>query len=172
MIKEIIGCLDIEIYFDSKEKTFEDVIDKMFAFLANNFFKDKGMGEKTLRSYHNYDFKDGSGNIKYYDLDLSFFDNFLSKEVEEISKKVVFKDFEFRIVFRYDLYNIKENTISVGNNEHLEFSKNKTLYEYYMKLYKDLNSVLKRIDNGEHIPTVFGLRTLRYFNQISEYNNK
>nr|DAN35383.1 MAG TPA: hypothetical protein [Caudoviricetes sp.] len=46
MIKEIIGCLDIEIYFDSKEKTFEDVTDKMFTFLANNFFKDKEIGKK------------------------------------------------------------------------------------------------------------------------------
>ena len=75
-------------------------------------------------------------------------------------------------MFRYDIYNIKENTVSIGNNEHLEFHKNKTMYDPYYKYYKKLDVVLKNIDNGKHIPTVFYLSTLRYFNEIYKYNNK
>lgn len=171
-MKKIIGCLDIEIYFGSKEKTFESVKDKMFSFLSNNFFKDKEKGEKILRGIDYWDFKDGCGCLKYYGLDLNFFDIFLSEEVEELSKKITFKDFGFRIVFRYDMYNIKENTVSIGNNEHLEFHKNETVYDPYYKYYKNLDIVLKNIDNGKHIPTVFYLSTLRYFNKIFKYNNK
>lgn len=169
---EIIGNLDIEIKFWSNEKSLEDVKNKIFSFLSKNFFKDPKIGKQILKGVCYSDFEDGNGILKYYDLDLSFFDNFLEDEAEEISKKIKFKDFEFYIVFRYDMYDIKENTVSIGNNDHLIFNRNGLEKKEYFKYYKNLNSILKRIESGEHIRTCFPLQTLKYFNYIHKYNNQ
>lgn len=171
-MREIIGNLNIEIKFFSNEKTLENVKNKIFSFLSKNFFKDPKIGRQILKGVCYSDFEEGNGILKYYDLDLSFFDNFLEDEAEEISKKIKFKDFEFYIVLRYDIYDIENNTISIGNNDHLIFNRNGLEKEEYLKFYKNLNSILQRIKSGEHIRTCFPLETLRYFNYIYQYNHK
>lgn len=171
-MKKIIGNLDIEIEFRSNEKNFENVKNKIFSFLSKNFFKDPKIGREILKGICYWDFNDGNGTIKYYDLELSFFENFLEDEVEEISQKIKFKDFEFYLTFRYDMYNIEDNTISIGNNDHIFFNRNGSSKEEYLKDYKNLSNILKRIESGEHIQTCFPLQTLKYFNNIYQYNQE
>ena len=172
-MKELIGKVEMEITFGgTKGKTFDEVKDKMFNFLVDNFFKDKEKGLKILRGYDRSDVEDGCGQLKYYYLDLTLFDNFLTEKLENASKRLKFKDFNFGITYRYDRYNMSTNKISIGNNEHIDIDKDGVYYDPYYKYYKDLNVVLKNIDNGKHIPTVFYLSTLRYFNEIYKYNNK
>lgn len=172
-MKKIIGCVDIEITFGgTKGKDFEEIKDKMFNFLTDNFFKDKEKGLKILRGYDYSDVEENCGKLKYYDLDLTFFDNFITEKVEKVSKRLKFKDFNFYITYRYDMYDISDNEISIGNNEHIEIGKAGVHYDPYYKYYKNLNSVLNSINNGKHIPTVFSLKTLKYFNEIYKFNHK
>ncbi len=88
------------------------------------------------------------------------------------TKKLNLKYFNFSITYRYDMYNISNNEISIGNNEHIDIDKTGVFYDPYYKYYKDLDFVLESISNGKHIPTVFSLKTLKYFNEIYKFNNK
>ena len=172
-MKELIGKVEMEITFrGTKGKDFEEIKDKMFNFLLDNFFKNKEEGLKILRGYDWSKVEEEWGQLKYYSLDLTLFDNFLTEKFENVSKRLRFKDFNFYITYRYDMYDISTNEISIGNNEHIEIDSLGVRYDPYYKYYKDLNVVLKNIDNGKHIPTVFYLSTLRYFNEIYKYNNK
>ncbi len=76
-MRELIGCVDMEITFrDTKGKNFEEIKDKMFNFLVDNFFKDEEKGLKILRGYDYSNIEEGWGQLKYYDIDLTLFDVF------------------------------------------------------------------------------------------------
>jgi len=127
---------------------------------------------KILRGYDWSEIEEECGELKYYDLDLTLFDNFLTEKFENVSKRLRFKDFNFYITYRYDMYNISNNEISIGNNEHIEIDNLGVRYDPYYKYYKDLDFILESIDNGRHIPTIFNLKTLKYFNKIYKFNLK
>ena len=172
-MRELIGCVDMEIIFkDTEGKTFEEIKDKIFNFLVDNFFKDKEEGLKILRGYDYSNVEEDWGQLKYYNLDLTLFDNFLTEKVENVSKRVKFKDFNFSVMYRYDKYNILNNEISIGNNEHIDIDRTGVFYDPYYKYYKNLDLILKDISNGKYIFTVFNLKTLKYFNEIYKFNNK
>lgn len=172
-MRKLIGCVDMEIIFrDTKGKDFEEIKDKMFNFLVDNFFEDKEKGLKILRGYDYSNVEEDWGQLKYYNLDLTLFDNFITEKVEKVSKRVKFKDFNFSIMYRYDKYDISDNEISIGNNEHIDIDRTGVFYDPYYKYYKDLNSILKNISNGKHICTVFDLKTLKYFNEIFKFNRE
>lgn len=127
---------------------------------------------KILRGYDWSEVEEKCGKLKYYDLDLTLFDNFITEKVENVSKRVRFKDFNICITYRYDMYNMDTNEISIGNNEHIDIDRNGVNYDPYYKYHKNLNSVLNSISSGKHIPTVFSLKTLKYFNEIYKFNNE
>lgn len=55
------------------------------------------------------------------------------------------------------IYNIEDNTISIGNNGYIFFNRNGSSKEEYLKDYKNLSNILKRNESGEHIQTCFPL---------------